>query len=324
MGLYDRGCCDYKVSRRAVVVLNALIFIFCLIFIGVGATSLVYVKDFQKALSDYCIGQCVYARVDANAPDPVFASNPVGCKCEGDESHTTLPTVVFLTPAIGLIVIGHWTCLASFFGCFGAVKERPVIIYGYLCMLFILVILQLSFGGAAGAVASGDAQQIQGPLNGALRDKYRQLNWESLSLFFPPECYRGSRDVEIAGSGKNVTYKFPLCGFDDQCYTGVGKGQAVSGAVVQNDQTADEKACCAADSTCDRSKAECITASDCLDTFFRRAAGPVATMCFLPIFMEILAMIFACLIRKGPPEGGRESVNANGAMVDMPHPPSTV
>ena len=29
-----------------------------------------------------------------------------------------------------------------------------------------------------------------------------------------------------------------------------------------------------------------------------QAAGPVATMCFLPIFLEILCIIFACLIRK--------------------------
>jgi hypothetical protein len=33
----------------------------------------------------------------------------------------------------------------------------------------------------------------------------------------------------------------------------------------------------------------------------RRAAGPVATMCFLPIFLEVLCIIFACLIRQGPP-----------------------
>ena len=29
-----------------------------------------------------------------------------------------------------------------------------------------------------------------------------------------------------------------------------------------------------------------------------QAAGPVASMCFLPIFLEILCIIFACLIRK--------------------------
>jgi hypothetical protein len=309
MGLYDEGGCDYKVSRRAVLVLNVLIFIFSLIFIGVGATSLNYVKDFQDALSDYCIKQCVVSKYDVNE------TGPVGCMCEGDESHTTLPTVVFASPAIGLIVMGTWTCIVSFVGCLGALKQRPSAIYLHVVMMFILIILQLSIGGAAGAVASGNAPEIEGPLYGALRNNYRQFDWELLNVFFPAECYRGHRDVLVAG--RNVTYRFPLCGFDDKCYSGVGRDK--------RDQTADEKACCAADLTlCDKSNPNCMTASDCLDTFFRRAAGPVATMCFLPIFMEILAMIFACLIRKGPPEGGRESVNANGAMVDMPHPPSTV
>jgi len=41
---------------------------------------------------------------------------------------------------------------------------------------------------------------------------------------------------------------------------------------------------------------------------FRRAAGPVATMCFLPIFLEVLCIIFACLIRQGPPRVDMDKV----------------
>ena len=30
-----------------------------------------------------------------------------------------------------------------------------------------------------------------------------------------------------------------------------------------------------------------------------QVAGPVATLCFLPVFLQVLSIVFACLIRQG-------------------------
>ena len=46
--------------------------------------------------------------------------------------HTTLPTVVFVTPAIGLIIIGVFTFIASTIGCIGAIRERYVWVFASL------------------------------------------------------------------------------------------------------------------------------------------------------------------------------------------------
>ncbi len=59
---------------------------------------------YQDALSDYCIEKCAETNMMKSA-DPKIA-DPAGCKCDRVPGHTTLPTAVFLTPAIGLIFIG--------------------------------------------------------------------------------------------------------------------------------------------------------------------------------------------------------------------------
>ena len=73
------------------------------------------------------------------------------------------------TPAIGLIVIGVFTFIGGLIGCVGAIRERQRLLYMYCCVLFVVILMQLGFGGAAGAVAAGNAPDIQGPLEGALK-----------------------------------------------------------------------------------------------------------------------------------------------------------
>eukprot|EP00277_Geminigera_cryophila_P019638 CAMPEP_0179490948 /NCGR_PEP_ID=MMETSP0799-20121207/65784_1 /TAXON_ID=46947 /ORGANISM="Geminigera cryophila, Strain CCMP2564" /LENGTH=252 /DNA_ID=CAMNT_0021307281 /DNA_START=57 /DNA_END=815 /DNA_ORIENTATION=+ len=239
-------CCEYKVARRGMLITNMLVIVFAFIFIGVGTASLSYATAFQDGLDSYCIQKCAENKI-------LKMLDPVGCSCDTEPGHTTLPTVVFVTPAIGLIIIGVFTFIASTIGCIGAIRERPVLIYVYVCILFVVIILQFSFGGAAGAVASGNAKEIQGPLEGALRENYRKFDWENLKGFFPPACYAGQTVAQVTNSTTAPMYQYPLC----------------------------------------------ETGSKCLNSFFVRAAGPVATMCFLPIFLEIMCIIFACLIRQG-------------------------
>mmetsp|Transcript_77013 Transcript_77013/g.112758 ORF Transcript_77013/g.112758 Transcript_77013/m.112758 type:complete len:284 (+) Transcript_77013:56-907(+) len=270
-------CCEYKVARRGMLITNMLVIVFAFIFIGVGTASLSYATAFQDGLDSYCIQKCAENKI-------LKMLDPVGCSCDTEPGHTTLPTVVFVTPAIGLIIIGVFTFIASTIGCIGAIRERPVLIYVYVCILFVVIILQFSFGGAAGAVASGNAKEIQGPLEGALRENYRKFDWENLKGFFPPACYAGQTVAQVTNSTAPM-YQYPLCDFE-KCYTG-------------SDQTDAEQGCCTSDYTCDTGNPKCLTGSKCLNSFFVRAAGPVATMCFLPIFLEIMCIIFACLIRQG-------------------------
>jgi hypothetical protein len=149
-----------------------------------GASSLAYGKAFQEELETYCIQQCA-TTVLLNIADPV------GCSCKTGPGKTLLPTAVFLSPPIGLITIGVLAFIASIIGCIGAIRERPALIYLYVCMLILVIILQFSFGGAAGALATGSAQEIQAPLQGVLRRNYRLFDWKKLDLFFPPACYAG-------------------------------------------------------------------------------------------------------------------------------------
>jgi len=181
-------------------------------------------------------------------------------------------------------------------GCIGAIRERPVLIYAYVCIVFLVIILQFSFGGAAGAVASGNAKDLQEPLEGVLRMNYKKFDWEDLNVFFPPACYRGESSP---GNGTKFKFQHPLCDFDG-CYRGADASQ-------------EEKDCCTSDFECDtKSRPDtCITGAKCLDTFFRRAAGPVATMCFLPIFLEIMCIIFACIIRRGAAARRRDEVKSD-------------
>ena len=365
--IHRRGTCAKRALQRSCVracdmeTLTVLLAAF-----SQGSTSLTYARLFQEKLDDYCIAECTTNGQFADAP------NPVGCVCESDvtSSHTSLPTVVFVSPAIGLIVIGVFSLIASMVGCLGAIRQRALLIYGYCCILFIVIIMQFSFGGAAGAIASGRAPEITGPLEGTIRSQYRQFQWNLLSAFFPEECYQGQAVYTFEkkqGGLEEYRYYFPLCDFDG-CYRGK-KSDRNPGA----QPTEEEQKCCTADFKCDVSKPQCRTAASCLDSFFARAGGPVffthvltrvhflthtdvttdtdarfpthgpthacildfadtrmthcnteqvATMCFLPIFLEILCIVFACLIRKGPPGGTGKAEGEHRP--GLPFPSSTV
>lgn len=117
----------------------------------------------------------------------------VGCDCLDGVGTTELPTVVFLSPAIGLIIVGIFTFFTSILGCAGAIRERNVMLSFYICCITLVIILQFSFGVAAASVASGDSSAIEGPLHAVLKKNYQEFDWMSLDLFFPAACYQGSK-----------------------------------------------------------------------------------------------------------------------------------
>jgi len=253
------------------LVTNMLIMLFSVIFIGVGSTSLAYGQSFEGELQVYCIQKCAESSISKQLTDPV------GCDCKPEPGKTTIPTVVFITPAVGLIVIGVFTFIGALLGCVGAIRERNSLIYMYCCILFLVIILQIGFGAAAASVASGNAKEIQAPLEGLLKKKYKEFDWENLRLFFPPACYVGKNKVAI--NSTDPVYQYPLCNFEG----------------CEKNGTQAEQACCTVDFECNTQMKDCITGAECLNTFFGRAGAPVATMCFLPIMLELIAIVFACV-----------------------------
>ena len=85
-------------------------------------------------MNDYCRDQC--------KDDPETA----GCTCTTSPGTASIPTVVFASPAIGLVVVGVFTFFISILGCVGAIRERPMILYLYICLVILMIILQIGFG----------------------------------------------------------------------------------------------------------------------------------------------------------------------------------
>lgn len=291
-------CPEYKTARRSMLVLNLILFLFSVIFIGVGATSVAYGNSFSNELETYCISKCAEwniisktTQMQVNAGNPKeMVPHPVGCDCIPEPGRTTLPTAVFITPAAGMIVIGLFTFVAAMIGCLGAVREKPTLLYIYTCFIVIVILLQIGFGAAASAVASGDAAAIQGPLVGVIKQNYKKFDWEMLNIFFPPACYEGHSDetkqnCQMIGNVTScipvASFKFPNCDFE-KCYN-------------KKDASDGERKCCLPTGECNTELKQCMTGQECLDTFFSRAGAPVAALCLFPIFLEVLAILFACV-----------------------------
>mmetsp|Transcript_14517 Transcript_14517/g.28727 ORF Transcript_14517/g.28727 Transcript_14517/m.28727 type:complete len:298 (-) Transcript_14517:26-919(-) len=287
-------CCTYKVSRRGLLLTTMLTFLFSIIFIGVGSVSVRFGASFVSEANAYCQEMCL----KENMEDEV-----VGCNCLRDPPATELPTVFFMSPAIGMIVVGIFTFFTSIMGCLGAIRERNVILSSYICALMLVIILQFGFGVAAATVASGNSAQVQGPLNGVLKLHYQEFDWSSMEFFFPKACYVGSRDVRIreassdnATDWEDYTFRFPLCSFNGNC--------------VYNDETARgtdlfdmQNQCCDSSRRCNFDNEDCTSGEKCIGSFLGRVGAPIAVVAFFALVIEICALVFACIIRTGSPSG---------------------
>jgi len=263
-----------------------LTFIFSVIFVGVGAVSLSYGSAFAEEVNMYCEVQCVKSL------------EVVGCSCDTNPPKSLLPYYFFLSPSIGLVVVGVFIFLTSILGCRGAIKERSMVLSLYLISLTICIILQFGFGVAAAAVSTGNAPEVEGPLMGVLGRKYKEFDWITLDLFFPAACYQGSQSKvqqdPYTDEMKSLTYHFPLCNFDGDC--------------VLNDQTADptlraqQDSCCLQNGYCATANPQCISGSACVRSFLGKVGAPVAVVAFLALCIEITAFVFASVIRFGRPD----------------------
>jgi len=165
--------------------------------------------------------------------------------------------------------------------------------------MVLIIIMQFGFGVAAGAVASGSAPEVSGPFIGVLNDNYRYFDWKMLSSFWRPACFFASANTTVYDyfllRPENVTFNFPACDFDGNC--------AIASPNIP--LSAQEAYCCNPKSNkCDTSKETCISGNECVLSFLGKIAAPVASVAFLALVIEITALAFACIIRKGG-DGGK-------------------
>eukprot|EP00284_Hemiselmis_tepida_P017705 CAMPEP_0174928042 /NCGR_PEP_ID=MMETSP1355-20121228/22703_1 /TAXON_ID=464990 /ORGANISM="Hemiselmis tepida, Strain CCMP443" /LENGTH=290 /DNA_ID=CAMNT_0016174183 /DNA_START=98 /DNA_END=970 /DNA_ORIENTATION=- len=279
-------CCSYKVSRRGLLLMTMLTFLFAVIFIAVGSVSARFGSSFVSEANVYCQEMCLLEDMHDDV---------VGCNCEWNPPGTSLPTIFFLSPAIGMIVVGIFTFFTSILGCLGAIRERNLMLSGYICALLLVIILQFSFGVAAATVATGNSAQVQGPLNGVLKKNYKLFDWQSMEIFFPEACYAGSKTEQVGDPALNetYTYHFPLCRFDGGCVYNDPEAVGTPLYDLQN-------MCCDSDRNCaSNNKAQCMSGEQCVVSFLARVGAPIAVVAFLALIIEISALVFACIIRVG-------------------------
>jgi hypothetical protein len=195
----------------------------------------------------------------------------VGCNCDVNPPQTTLPVVAFQAPAIGLIFVGVVAFFTAIIGCIGAIRERSAMLIAYICLLLIVIIMQFGFGTAAGAVASGSAPEVAGPLMGVLNENYKEFDWKMLDVFFPTSCYYAHSNVTIVDPYAteevfNMTFNYPACDFYGKCANFYTPNIPL---------TREETYCCDSKSKqCDTSKVNCLSGASCVISFLGKAAAP--------------------------------------------------
>mmetsp|Transcript_44878 Transcript_44878/g.91616 ORF Transcript_44878/g.91616 Transcript_44878/m.91616 type:complete len:288 (+) Transcript_44878:50-913(+) len=277
-------CCDYKTARRSLIVLNLIDFVFCIVFIGVGAVSLAYSQGFNEQVGDYCVKQCHLEEYEAT----------VGCNCDVDPPSPTIPSYVFQSPAIGLIVVGVFSLFKVVIGCFAAIRENYMLLMMYMCCLIMIILLQFGFGAAAAAVSTARSADITGPIYGLFEENYKLFDWKSLDDFFPSECYIGLNTVD------GVDYHHPLCTFKGECVR------------EPFQPTPAEEECCNGNFDCDSGKDNCISGEDCMKSFFNKVGAPVAVAAFLSLIIQFAALGFACAIRTGTMRTSKQHIGETG------------
>jgi hypothetical protein len=131
--------------------------------------------------------------------------------------------------------------------------------------MLLIIIMQFGFGVAAGAIASGSAPELAGPMMGVLSDNYRFFDWQMLEGFFPSACHAASANLttSILFEPFNMTFHFPACGF--------AKGSCSSEPPAT--RAPQETTCCKGGS-CDTSRVDCLNGETCVTNLLGRIAAP--------------------------------------------------
>mmetsp|Transcript_81056 Transcript_81056/g.217723 ORF Transcript_81056/g.217723 Transcript_81056/m.217723 type:complete len:293 (+) Transcript_81056:149-1027(+) len=278
------ACLTYKSARRGILLLNLILLIFGIVFMAVGAASLVLGQSFGNAATDYCQKICTKTEVDQ-----------VACNCDINPVQTTLPIIVFQAPATGIITLSVFLFIAAIIGLVGAFREHRKLLIAYGVFLVLIMIIQFGFGTAAAAVAGGSAAQITGTFMGVLNENYKYFDWKMLQSYFPSACYYASANSTVndpfTGNSLNMTFHFPACDFYGKCANYYAGSAAMS---------TEEKYCCDMNKrTCDTSRSSCMSGYDCVMSFMGNVAAPIAIVAFLALFFELSALVCFVVVWRG-------------------------
>ena len=165
--------CGARAARRYLILVNMVTAIAGLLFIVIGAISLVHGEGIKKAVDEYCLVECGRAGCAALECSGRLPS------CDCSRGQTQLPGY-FYAPASGLIAVGVFSLITPLLGCIAAIRHQAAMLCLYIIAASFVLILQFSFGVAAAAVASMD--RVPERMQLVFNDQYRDFDWKYLKV----------------------------------------------------------------------------------------------------------------------------------------------
>lgn len=160
-------------------------------------------QNFKLAVGNYCKVECKTmgcAATDCSTRLP-------SCDCKVGDTNLG---GYFYAPASGLIAVGVFSLITSVLGCLGAIKPKAALLCGYILAVTFVLVLQLSFGAAAAAVAS--MSHLPDNMKQVFDHDYKDFNWIYLENFLPSACY-----ASTTTHPDDMTTFHPACSWDGQC-----------------------------------------------------------------------------------------------------------
>ena len=165
--------CGARAARRYLILVNMVTAVAGLLFIVIGAISLVHGEGIKKAVDEYCLVECGRAGCAALECSGRLPS------CDCSRGQTQLPGY-FYAPASGLIAVGVFSLITPLLGCIAAIRHQAAMLCLYIIAASFVLILQFSFGVAAAAVASMD--RVPERMQVVFNDQYRDFDWKYLKV----------------------------------------------------------------------------------------------------------------------------------------------
>ena len=223
--------CGARAARRYLILVNMVTAIAGLLFIVIGAISLVHGEGIKKAVDEYCLVECGRAGCAALECSGRLPS------CDCSRGQTQLPGY-FYAPASGLIAVGVFSLITPLLGCIAAIRHQAAMLCLYIIAASFVLILQFSFGVAAAAVASMD--RVPERMQLVFNDQYRDFDWKYLKVmrvlsvcglvcvthththtqdFLPPACYAAHTTQAVTYGEKTVDVQtsHPACSWNHTC-----------------------------------------------------------------------------------------------------------
>lgn len=210
--------------------------------------------------------------------------------CIGVPTHKL--RAVRLLPRAGVALTRAILC------CAGAIRHQGSVLCFYIASMSVVLILQFSFGVAAAAVAN--MEHVPEKMQLIFNDRFMDFDWAYLKDFLPPACWAARTVITVPsvvnGSPHTVITFHPACSWNHTCISDPA-------TKVKNEAAY----CCDKTNQCDTSPEKrelCAATHTCVSGFLRGVAHPVAVTALLTLVLEIVAIVWACIVRGQTKAGG--------------------